>query len=423
MHQITTLDNGLKIITYKQPGVSSVYVGIKVSAGFKYFPKGKEGLPHFVEHMVMNGTKEYPSGLDVSRAIENLGGRINGSTRRDTTNYWIKVVSEDLNKALDVLFPLVNSPLLSEEELPGERKIILEEIARAQDLLGRKVSNALFELVFNDHPLAPPGLGYPETIAKIKYPDITSFVKDFYIPNNIVIVAAGGGVSHERFVRVVKNYFPTTKRRPVPKYVGFKYQPFGPKSVVLPEESKQARLSLAFPYSPQTFHDHMVGIVLAYLLSSRDRLRARLREKEHLAYDVGVQHFGFTDLSLLSVYGGFSYSEVDRAVAIICEELKRIKEGEITAEELRKVKKTGEVRLLFSLESPKGWANFLLRWNHFLGKPVELKRFLGELGEVSISDIQKLGRKIFVPENSYLSVSHRSITSKELEDLLAKGLS
>ncbi|GMR19117.1 MAG: pitrilysin family protein [Patescibacteria group bacterium] len=422
MYQITTLDNGLKIITYKQPGVSSVYVDIKVAAGSKYCPKGKEGLPHFVEHMVMNGTKNYPSGLDVTRVIQNLGGKINASVWKESVDYWVKVLHKDLEKAAEVLFPLVVSPLLLEKELVGERKIILEEIARAQDSLGRKVSDALFKLVFDGHPLSHPGLGYPETLARIEHSDITSFVPKFYVPGNMVITAVGD-VPHGRFIDLVKDYFSVIRNRPVPAYSRFEYRPSGPRAVVLPEESKQASLILSFPSSPQTLHAHMVERFLVVLLFSRDRLAARLREKENLAYSVGMRHFRIKDLFLPSVVGGFSYSEVGRSVSIICEELSRLKESKVPSAEFRKIKKLMEVDLLFDLEAPEGWAKFIMNWDHFLGKPVEPNEFLEGLARVSVDDLRTLAQKIFVPENSYLSVSHRSITSKELEDTILKGLS
>uniref|UniRef100_A0A831Z1J6 Insulinase family protein n=1 Tax=candidate division WWE3 bacterium TaxID=2053526 RepID=A0A831Z1J6_UNCKA len=422
MFSTTTLGNGLKIITHEQPGVESVYIDIEVSAGSKYCPSGKEGLAHFVEHMIMNGTKDYPSGLDLSRAIQNLGGKLNATTWKESVNYWVKVLYKDLDKAAEIFFPLVISPLLSENEFAGERKIILEEIARAQDRLERKVSDSLFKIVFGNHPLAHPGLGYPETLARIKHADITSFVSEFYVPGNIVI-SASGKAPHERFVELVKSYFSDIKNRLAPSYTGFEYHQSGPRAVVLAEESKQASLILSFPNSPQKLHDHMVERVLVSILMSRERLSERLREKEHLAYEVGMRSFRLRDLSLPSVFGGFTYSEVAKSVSIICEELKRFKDDGVPTEELEKIKKVVEVSLLFDLESPGKWSEFILDWNHFLGDPIEPEKFLNELEKVSADEIRELSQKIFVPENAYLSVSHKNVTAKELEDILRAGLS
>jgi len=421
MFSKTTLENGLKIITHEQPGVESVYVDVEVSAGSKYCPPGKEGLAHFVEHMVMNGTKNYPSPLDVRRAIESLGGVINAFTGKESVDYIVKVLYKDLEKAAEVIFPLTTSPLLSESEIPGEQKIILEEIAQRQDHIGKKVSDASFKLIFGEHPLSHPVLGYPETISKIKNTDVVSFFRKFYAPENTVIVASGN-VFHESFVELVKYYFSNKEIKP-PVYSEFRYQQFGPRAVVMAEESKQANLRLLFPNSPKNLHDYLVGKSLSSLLSSKDRLFARLREKEKLVYSIGTGSNRYKDLSVLNVYGGFSYSELVKSVKVVCEELKRTKEEDIKPEELKKIKKLIEVDLLFGLETPDVWVDFIFNWNHFLGDPIEPKQFLGELEKISAGEIRKLAQKIFVPENAYLAVSHKSVTAKELEKILREGLS
>lgn len=423
MHQTTTLENGLKIITHEQPGIESVYVDIEVSSGSKFSPPGKEGLAHFAEHMVLNGNEKYPTGLDVTRAIKNLGGKMNASTGKESVNYWVKVLHKDLDLAAEVIFPLITSPLLSEKGLDGERKIILEEISRAQDNLERKVSDALFRLFFGEHSLAHPGLGYPESLNIINHTDITSFVKKFHNPKNIVVVASGG-LSHDKFVDLVESYFSKISGgQQSEAYSKFKYRRLGPKAVVLTDDSKQARLVLSFPNLPRTSHDHMVERVLSSILHSSDRLDARLREKEHLAYEVGMRRFRTIDLSLPSVFGGFTYSEVAKAVSIICEELERFKKEGTSSEELGRIKKVIEVDLQFGLEAPEGWADFILNWNHFLGDPISPEKFLNELARISAEEVKELARKIFVPDNAYLAVSHREITSNELEEILQKGLS
>lgn len=422
MFSTTTLKNGLKIITHEHHDSNIIYIEVSVSGGSKYSPQGKEGLAHFVEHMVMNGTRKYPSGLDIRRAVENLGGKSNAVTSKESASFWVKVLHEDLDQAAEILFPLVVSPLLSKSELTGERKIILEELSREQDRLERKVNNSLFKLVFGGHPLAHPVLGYSETISKIKHEDIASFVKDFYVPKNMV-VAVAGKLSHESFVALIEDYFFDFENYRPPVYSEFSYRQFGPRAVVLIEDSKQANLIMSFPSFPRNLRDHLIEKVMSYLMSSHDRLFARLREKEKLAYTVEMYRPRFKDLSLISVHGGFTYSEVSRAVSTICEELKKIKEEEISPEELRKIKKLIEVDLLFDLEKPSKWVEFVLEWNHFLGDPIEPQQFLDELAKVSADEIRELAQKIFVPDNAYLSVSHRDITSEELEEILLKGLS
>ena len=422
MFKTTVLENGLKVITCELPGIESIYCSVEVEAGFKYSPVGKEGLAHFVEHMVMNGSKKYPTGLDVTRAIKSIGGKHGAITSRETANYWFKVLGKDVNRAADIIFPLVASSLLAEKEFSGERKIILEEIAFTKDSLERKVFEKLLKLIFGNHPVAYPGAGYPETISKINYSDIKAFINQFYSAGNITIVAAGL-VDHSNFVALVRKYFSKSAKQNLPQYSSFRYKPAGPQVAFLREESRQARLFFSFPNSPKTLHDFLIEDLLISILGSRDRLSARIREKERLAYDVGMQKFRVKDLSLPMITGGFTYDKVAESISSLCEELKNLKRSEVSVQELSRNKKVIEVQLLFGLETPKGWSNFTLSLNSLLGDPIEPKKFLAELGKISSSEIKDLAKRIFVPENAYLAISHRDAYPEKIKEMIVAGLS
>lgn len=421
MFEKTILDNGLKIISKELKDTETVTVKISVSAGSKFVAPGKEGLAHLVEHMVMNGSKRYPNPLTVRRVIEELGGYINASSGKEEADYRVKVVADDLEKAVDVLFSLISEPLLDEKELKGEKKIIHEEIAKAEDKLERRLLDKFFTLLFREHPLGKRVLGYRDSLERISFDNVREFFKDFYVPGNIIICAAGR-VNHTKLVNLAKRYFGPLKQGELRSYDEFVPLVDGPRASVLDEKAQQARLFLGFPTKPQNLEEHVLNMFVAQLLRSNDRLPARLREREKLAYDVNATYSEFSDASLLLVYGGFSYNRVRKAISSITDELWLIRESPIGGKEFNKVRKLVETNLIFNLESPEDWIKFALRWNLILGNPIEPENYLKELEEIEPEDIQRLAQKLFVPENSYLAVVHKDKRAGEFEELLREGL-
>ena len=423
MFSTTILKNGVKVISHEHKDSRTAYIEVRVKAGSKYCPPGKEGLAHFLEHMIMNGSSKYPSGTQVRSAVGDFGGGINASTGAESLGVWINFAREDLIKAGDIIFPLVTDPLLDREELEGERKSILEEIARTQDSLKRKVSDALYSLVFSGHPLSQPTIGFPKTVEAITWEDATSFFKTHFVPSNITVVSSGG-INHLEFAQLVESHFSKIEKQKVPLYENFRLRFTGPKAVVLKEPSNQARVMLGFVLEPvSSVQDFVLTDVISGILNSPDRLRNRLRERENLAYEVGSFLDNYEDVSIVDVSGGFNYSRADYAVGVICEELRLLKEETVGKKELSRLIKKVEVSLLFDLEDPETWAKFALRWNRLLGITLTPDEYLSALGNVSPPDLRNLARRIFVPERAFLSVSHRNIKGEKFEKLLSEKLS
>ncbi len=412
----------MKIVTHEHKDAQTVFVEIQFKAGAKYSSRGKEGIAHFTEHVVMNGSPKYPSGLKVREAVEQLGGRINGRTGSETVSYWIKLSADDLEKGLDILFSITSSPLLNEKEAKGERKIILEEIARMHDAPMRRVVNALFGTIYKDHTLGLPVIGHVRTIKEVGVSDIKKFFNAYYTPPN-AIVSVAGRISHEEIVRLTQNYFGNQKKNSPPSYTPFQLQQTGPQVTVLKEKTKQSRMALGFTGKPITIRDYAVTSFLTSLLHSSGRLFRRLREEEQLSYDIGASAVTITDLPFLMIHGGFTYRKVKRALLVICEELQKVKETAVSKEEFAKLKKSKETGLLFALENPEGWVDFALDWNQLIGEVITPQRWLEEVRRVTLGDVQKLAQGTFVPQNAFLAASHHEIKPAELKEILQEGLS
>lgn len=422
MYQVTTLKSGLKVISKELKTIKTVLLRINLKAGSKFVPQGKEGLAHLLEHMVMKGSKRYPSSLTVLRTIEELGGTINGRTGPENATYFVKVIAEDLEKAAEVLFPLVITPLLNKGEFPGEKKIVLEEVARYEDRIENLVSDNFYISVFGKHPLGKRVLGYRETVENLSTGDVTNFFNTYYLPKNIVISAAGN-VDHDQLVGLVQKWFrASAKGRDLPKYKKFEPGQEGPRATILRRGANQAHLMLGFLIPPRSLTEYIRARFVCRLLQSKDRLFAKLREREKLAYGVDASYFTYQDGSILLISGGFSHNRVAEAVKALAGELQALKEKLVAKNELAKIRKLIEVGLLFAFETPGGWVNFALFGNDLLGHAIEPEEYLREVSKVTADDIQRFAQEIFVSERAYLSTVHENINTEDLEKLIRDGL-
>ncbi|TMV76735.1 insulinase family protein, partial [Thioclava sp. BHET1] len=131
-HRLTTLPNGLRIVTENMPGLKSASIGIWVTAGGRHERVEQNGIAHFLEHMAFKGTKRR-SALQIAEAIEDVGGYINAYTSREMTAYYARVLEEDVPLALDVISDIVLNPVFDGREIEVERGVILQEIGQALD--------------------------------------------------------------------------------------------------------------------------------------------------------------------------------------------------------------------------------------------------------------------------------------------------
>src|SRR5690606_20438058 len=154
----TVLPNGLRILTESIPAMRSVSFGIWVGVGSRDEPPHLAGVSHFLEHLLFKGTRKR-SALDISSAIEAVGGDTNAFTAREYTCYYARVLDTDLPLAIDVVCDLVADSVLAEVDVETERGVILEEIAMHDDEPGDQVHDLFARAGYGTPPRGRPRCG------------------------------------------------------------------------------------------------------------------------------------------------------------------------------------------------------------------------------------------------------------------------
>ena len=398
--QRTVLPGGLRVITEALPSVRSAALGIWAGVGSRDEGPQHAGATHYLEHLLFKGTSRR-SALEISAAMDAVGGELNAFTAKEYTCYYARVLDEDLPLAIDVLSDMVTSSLIEPKDVDAERGVILEEIAMNEDDPADLVHEAFSAQLFGDTPLGRPILGTVDSINAISRDRIAEHYRARYTPDALV-VAAAGNLSHERVVSLVQAAFG-------PALTGTAASPLGPRldgsetdSAVgtgvrlLSRPVEQANLVLGCGGLARTDSRRFaLGVLNAALgggMSSR--LFQEVREKRGLAYSVYSFSSQHADCGQWGVYAGCLPAKADEVLAICQDEIAKIIEGGLTDEELDRGK--GQLRgsIVLGLEDPSSRMSRLGKAELVYPALEPVDQILAEIEGVTPDDVKSVAAEV-----------------------------
>ena len=396
---VTTLDNGFRIVSEQMSGLKSASVGIWINTGGRNETLKQNGIAHFLEHMAFKGTQSR-SALDIAQAIENVGGYINAYTSKEMTAYYARVLENDVPLAIDVISDILLNPIFDQRELETERGVILQEIGQSLDTPDDVIFDWLQEAAFPDQPLGRTILGPSELVKNFSREDLLEFVSEQYGPEQMVLSAAGS-VDHEKIVSQVKLLF--DKKEPISKaaMISSKYNG-GEKQV--DKNLEQAHFALAFEapgYRDETIYTSQIySIALGGGMSSR--LFQEIREKRGLCYTIFAQGGAYSDTGLLTIYSGTSADSLKDLSDITISEMKRmaIDFEQIELDRARVQMKAG---LLMGLESASARAERLARMLTIWDRIPTLDEIVKKIDAVNLNDVRNFSDSIISNKRPTLS--------------------
>ncbi len=202
MIQREVLPNGVRIVTENITYVQSVALGIWVGVGARDEANHLRGISHVIEHMLFKGTPTR-TAQQIADQIDSVGGDINAFTSKESTCYYVRVLSEHVPLAVDVLADMFLNSNIDPEELAREENVILEEIKRRDDEPDDLVHDVFAETLWPGHVLGKSVIGTPETVSSFKSKDLKDYMAKRYTPDTIV-VAAAGNLNHDEIVAMVQ---------------------------------------------------------------------------------------------------------------------------------------------------------------------------------------------------------------------------
>jgi len=421
----TVLPSGLRIVTEEVSSVRSAAIGIWVNVGSRDEAPAVAGASHFLEHLLFKGTQRR-NALEISSAIESVGGEMNAFTSKEYTCFYARVIDSDLPMAVDVISDLITSSIVTAEDVDAERKVVLEEIAMRDDDPSDLVHDLYAETYYGDTPLGRPILGTIDSINTMSRNSVFNYYKKRYLPQDLV-VAVAGNIKHKRVVAMVEEALSRDN------FLDISGTPqIRPNSTV--KRGKQGRVGIIYRKSEQahmfygmegvTRNDDRrftMGVLSAALgggMSSR--LFQEIREKRGLAYSVYSYAQQFAGSGQIGFYAGCNPAKAIEVVNIIQEVLADVAQNGMSHEEIERAKGAVRGSLVLSQEDSGSRMSRIGKSEIVYGEIMGFDEILKAVARVTPVDIRVIANE-FLTKTPTLGVVGPYKSEAIFEKVLAKG--
>lgn len=346
--EISTLRNGLRVVSHEMPHLETTSLGIWIGAGARDESEDENGISHLLEHMAFKGTKTR-SARDIAEEIETVGGELNAATGPESTGYFARVLAGDEGVAMELLADILQNSQISAAELKREREVILQEIAGVRDNPEEVAIDLLHEAAYPGQAVGRSILGTPASLSTIKPQQLKAFSKAHYEPSNMVLSAAGG-VSHSTFLRHAEALFGglSAQKRTVGEAAVYKG---GSRAFAKPFEQCHLIIGFESPsyLDPDFYAAQVASGILGGGLSSR--LFQEVRERRGLCYSVESSAWGMKDTGMFVIHSATGVATLTKLTDVITGEMKSLGDKGPTKAELERAKAQMKAGLLMNLES------------------------------------------------------------------------
>jgi len=391
------LKNRLQIILAPQKETKAVTVLVLVGVGSRYETDNIAGISHFLEHVMFKGTKKRPTTLALSKELDKVGAEYNAFTSNDHTGYYVKVNSEHLDLALDMLSDMLINSKFEQKEINREKGTIVEEINMYDDDPKRYSGVLLAETIFKSNPLGRDIAGSKKTVRAMTRNKIVNFKNKHYISNNMVMSVAGNIDSKKTKVLIEKYFGNNLKNKQKIKFEKFKSQQTKPQINLKYKDSAQVHLAFGFLGSSYKDKDLTATQILATILggSMSSRLFINIRERQGLCYYIYSRPDVYQDTGSLDIHAGLDKNRIYEAVELILKELKKIKDKGITNDELKKAKEYIKGKMILNLEDSEAVASWYGVQQLLINKTKTPEQKINEIMKVTKADVDRVAKKIF----------------------------
>jgi zinc protease len=333
------LPNGIVLLVAERPALPIVSVQVAVGAGAALDPAGKAGLANLTALLLTRGSRSR-SALEIDRAIEFVGGSLETEGGRDTSTILMSVLRRDLDLGLDLLADVLVRPAFPASELERKREEVGASIRQSEQDPETVAARALRRLAFPGHPYGVPVVGTEESVARITRDDVAAFYEANYRPETTIVAVVGAVTVAETEAALLRRLGAWTVARPGATLPGPAAVRVPPRTETIQRDVTQASVFLGLPTVGRFHPDYHALSVASHVLGggSSSRLYTRVREERGLAYSVFGDYVPGRLGGLFLVGFQSENARVREALALVREELVRLRRERIGDEDLRQAK-------------------------------------------------------------------------------------
>lgn len=391
-----TLKNGLQVIVINYPHLKSTEIVLTVKSGKIYENPKDLGITHFTEHILLRGTKKYPTKEILRTEAEKIGASLRAGTSPETTAFTIKVLDQYLEKGLGMIFEVSQKALIRSKDIALEKNIILEERKKSLDSLWRIVNYHLLpRTIFKDILLALPALGEEDTLKNINQEKIMNYYKSFYNPKNMV-VGINTSLPKEKVIKLVEKYFGIIKQKKSNYLQGAFPKARVEKGIFERRDINQLQIGLGiktFKFNhPQKYDLEILKIIVG------SNLYKLLTLKLGLVYGINSNTCFYSNTGYFSITIAVDKNNALPVLNLILDVLESIKKF-IKDKDFNNAKNILKSNLIFREESPSHYLREITYQKIYSNKIELTNDKIKKIDQVKKADVLKIANQLFEKKN------------------------
>ena len=400
------LANGLKIILVENHTAPVVSVNMMYRVGSRHEGSGYTGATHFLEHLLFKDTPSFNRAqqTDIKTMLRSHGANFNASTSLDGTQYYETLPSNQLDLALKIEAERMNQVQITDADRQVEMTVVRNEWEWRESKPEFVLQKALISQAFQAHPYRIPTIGWYTDIEGMSTERLSAFYKDFYTPNNAVLVVVGD-IHPPQVLQKITQYFGSIAPAPQSLPETYTKEPAqeGERRFTLHRAGSKGLVNMAYHVPPHAHADTAALEVFNVLLSegTNSRLHKAL-VKTGIAVEFGSTKLPLRDQGLLFIHSQLNADVAHtRAEAAITEAIDSFKSNPPSEKELLQARQFLIHRFAFHNDSTHALAMTLSDfeahsdWRYYIG-------YAERLSAVSAKDIQRV-------VNTYLQKHNRTV--------------
>ena len=336
-YQVHQLQNGIRVLHKPSPSNIS-HACIIINAGSRDEGQAKDGLAHFIEHLLFKQTDKRNTNQILNR-LELVGADLNAYTTKEYTCVHASFLKPHLERSLDLFEDILFHSVFPEEEMNKEKEVILDEISSYQDQPDEAINDDFEDLLFVGHPLGRNILGTPESVKSFNKKDIQLFMKSNYRTDEIII-GIFGDYDFKTVIRISEKLYGKIPAN-LPARVREKVGPYTPKKNIFSKPINQAHCVIG-NQSYSFHHKHRTAFLLLNNLlggtGMSSRLNLEIREKYGIAYTIESNYTPMSDSGIFSIYFGTDSEKTEKAIKLLEKELKKLRDQKLGPIQLQQAK-------------------------------------------------------------------------------------
>jgi predicted Zn-dependent peptidase len=396
--QTKTLANGITIVHRQVLHTEISHVGIMLDIGSRDELDSEQGLAHFWEHLAFKGT-EKKSNIQIINRLDLIGGELNAYTTKEKICFHASILTPYFERALELITDITFNSTFPEKEIEKERSVILEEMSMYYEAPEDAIQDDFDELLFPNHPLGVNILGNQETVKSFTKNHLHQFIER-NLDTSRIVISSIGKLAHEKVFDWAEKHAGGIKSKK--QHINRIIPPeMIPSEKITKRGLNQSHVAIGRQSYAIENPNRLAFFMLINLLggpSMNSLLNVSVRERHGLVYSIEANFTSYMDAGFWAIYFGTEPNQVAKSIRLIHKEFNKLKDRELTASALVKIKSQLKGQMAMAEESN---LNFMLMMAKNLldrEKIETLEELFEQIDLVTATQLQSLATEMLNPD-------------------------